>query len=106
MTTFINNEITKTSTEIFSISFNFAELLATSDTIASGTVSAKEIESNIDFSTGSSKVINSTTATVSGTSLVAELLNGVSGRDYKITFLATTTGGDVLSGSGVMRVRD
>lgn len=101
-----NSPIRKTSAETFTISADFTDLLATSDTVVSCTVSCVDNETKTAYSTGADKVISSTTATVATPIASIKVLAGISGRDYLITFSATTTASDVLTIKGLLQVRD
>lgn len=98
--------ISKQIAETFSIGFDFSDLLADSDTISSCAVAAVDQKFGVSYSTGSSKVIGSTTATLDGTSTIAsvKVLAGIAGYRYIITFTATTLNGDVLTGEVILRV--
>lgn len=96
---------TKLAAEAYTISVSFADLLAASDTVSSCAVAATDTKFETNYSTGDDKVIGSTSATVSSPTASVKVQAGVAGRDYKIRFTATTTGGDTLIIDVLMAVR-
>jgi hypothetical protein len=103
----INFLVEKHIAESFAVGFDFTDLLAAGDTISSCAVSAIDQKYGVDYSTGANKVINSTTATLDGTSKIASarLIDGAAGYKYIVTFTATTLGGDVLIGKLLLMVK-
>ena len=100
-----NRIFEKKSAESFTVAVDFTDLLAASDTVTSCTVAAIDYEHKTSVSAGASKVIGSTTATVATPNASVIVEGGTKGRDYQITFTATTTGGDTLLIELLMRVR-
>lgn len=100
-----NRIFSKKSAESFSVSVDFTDLLASGDTVSSCAVSAIDYEHKTDVSSGGSKVIGSSTATVSTPSASVKVLGGTGGRDYQLSFTATTANSDTLVIDLLMRVR-
>lgn len=80
---------TKAPNEVVTVAFEFADKLPASLTLSSAVISATEVPSEADFSSGGSAVIGSTTGAVSGTQVSVLLKNGTAGRRYRIDCLAT-----------------
>lgn len=45
-------------------------------------------------------------AAVSGTLAQQRISGGVSGKEYKVTFIVTTTAGNTIEGDGILQVKD
>lgn len=80
---------TKAPNEVITVAFEFADELPASLTLSSALISATEVPSEVDFSSGGSAVIGTTIGSVSGTQVAVLLKNGTSGRRYRIDCLAT-----------------
>lgn len=96
-------EITKHSTEIRTRSVDFDEKVPTGVTISSATIAAVELPTLTDRA---STVLQSTTGTVSGTTVSFIAKAGTSGTRYKITVTATLSSGDKLVAIVFMTIKD
>lgn len=97
------DRFTKQTGASFVIAIEYVNRLPPGSTsISSGTVSAKKY----DTDTTDNTVLASTTATISGTQARVKVQSGTTGEDYKITFLTTTSNGDILEDDVLMQVRD
>lgn len=80
---------TKAPNELITVAFEFDGKLPDDLTLVSAVVSATEVPSGVDFSSGGSAVIGNTVGAVSGTQVSVLLKNGTAGRRYRIDVLAT-----------------
>jgi len=90
----------KQPAESYTIAVEFAGKLPTGASLTSGTVSAIRL----DTGAADNSVLASTTATIVGTQARVKVQAGTSGLDYKLTFLATLSNGDVLEEDLIMEV--
>jgi hypothetical protein len=81
----------KRTTEKFRIGFDFANDLATDDTIASYTVTAKRLDTDVDVTATFLAAGQS-----SGTVISVQVLGGTTGVEYDVTFTIVTTAGDTF----------
>lgn len=89
----------KRTAERYRIGFDFAKLLESGDTVQTGSVSAVD-----DLGAPAPTFI--TGAGVTGSSVRVTIQNGTAGRDYTVSFQATTTpGGDIFVREILVRVR-
>lgn len=101
----VNDIFTKAPSENYTVSVSFAGALASGDTLSSCVVSSEDMTFNVNYSTGAIAVIGSTTATIDSPSALVVVQGGMSGRNYKINFTATSAAGDTLEKELLMRVR-
>lgn len=93
---------TKSPAETYTIAIEYSGRLPTGAALISGTVSAiNEETKELDNS-----VLNSTTATISGTQARARVQAGTHGKRYRIVFSTTITGGEILEDIARMEVID
>lgn len=85
--------------EEFRVSWDFANDLEVGDTIASQAITAKD-SSGADVS---GSFLQS--PAVAGTKLTVQVQGGTPGKDYTVTFKATTTQGDIFERTLLIEVR-
>lgn len=88
--------------ERYAIAIEYANKLPSGATLASGTVSAVDLATNVT----DNSVIVGTSATISGTQAKITVQAGVANKRYKITFLVTLNTGEILEDEVVMHVLD
>jgi hypothetical protein len=90
----------KQPAEAYTIAFEFAGKLPSGANLSSGTVSAIRM----DTGATDNSVLASTTATIVSTQARVKVQSGLTGVDYKITFLMTLSNGDLLEEDILMQV--
>lgn len=80
---------TKRPSGAVTVAFEYDGKLPDGMTILSAVITATEVPSEIDFSSGGSAVIGTTVGAVSGTQVAVLLKNGTAGRRYRIDCMAT-----------------
>ena len=93
--------INKQVAEQITYAFEFKDKLPTGASLASGTLSAIDVSDNSDQST---VVLDSTTATISGTQARFRAKAGTDGSKYKITLVATLDNNDKLEEDVILSV--
>ena len=102
----LRGEISKDPIERYSRGFTYAGLLPTGAALASGVVSAINLN---DGSDATGEVLANPTAVVSGDVVSAQIFGGTDGIDYKISFVTTLNTGnpnDVFKDHIIIRVRN
>lgn len=95
------NEFHKQPGEVETTEVTFDQRMAIGETIATKTITAVETKHDTDKTT---TVINSSTISLSNTSVYVKVKDGTDGIDYKITVIVTTSGGNTLEEDVLMRV--
>jgi hypothetical protein len=79
-------------------SMNFAAMLAAGETLAGVT--------SVTYTGGDALLTLSGPAAYSGAVAQQRILGGTDGMEYKVTFIVTTSQGNILEGEGVLQVRN
>lgn len=96
-------EFTKELTEKYVISFDYTNKLPSGTALTSAVLSAYDLNTQAVDNT----VLNSTTGTISGYYVKAQVKAGTAGHSYKITALATLDDSySILEDEVVMKVKD
>lgn len=93
--------VTKQPSEIFPITVDFAAELATGETVASGSVTARNASTGAD----TTSTVLTGSATASGTTLARKVTGGTDGVDHVLTFAATTSASNVYEAEVSLLVR-
>lgn len=96
------DELYKQPSENYPFGFEFANKLPDGLTLSSGTVTGKNIATGVTDNT----VLQSTTATISGTQAKFRLQAGTDGASYNISLKVTLSDGSVLEEDLIMHVRE
>jgi hypothetical protein len=79
-------------------SMNFAAMLAAGETLSGVT--------SVSYTGDDTALVISGPAAYSGAVAQQRILGGTDGQQYKVTFVVTTTQGNILEGEGILQVRN
>jgi hypothetical protein len=96
-------EIEKQPAEYYPIAFEYFNKLPKGVSLVSGTISAHNITDNVD---ATATILQSTTATITGTQALVKIRAGTTGKRYQITLRVTCSNSYILEDELYLSVRE